>query len=109
MNHQHAVWKAQTLQHWQENRPEMVARLKAAGMLQQELDAAVTAAAQEMQTLRDSGIPPEEALSIAQERNLFLPQEPGADEPMEPDEGAALYRDVQNGLANLQMPGEKEQ
>ena len=106
MNQQHAQWKAQAFQHWRENNPQMVARLRKSGQLQTQLDQAVEQTAKQMQTLRESGLSHQEAWEEARQ-SLFLPREPGADVPMEPDEGAALYAEVQRTLANVPMPGEK--
>lgn len=107
-NQQHAQWKAQAYQHWRENNPQMVARLRKSGQLQTQLDQAVQSTASQMQTLREAGLSHQEAWEQARQ-TLFLPQEPSADEAMEPDEGAALYAETQRMLANLPMPGEKVQ
>lgn len=108
MNQQHAQWKAQAYQHWRENNPQMVARLRKAGQLQTQLDQAVQSTADQMQTLREAGLSHQEAWEQARQ-SLFLPQEPGADEPMEQDEGAKLYAETQRALANVRMPGERQE
>ena len=105
---QHATWKAQAHQHWQENQPEKFKQLQKTGKLQQALTEAAEATASEMKTLTDSGLSQTEAWEMVREQHLFPPQEPQAEEAMEPDEGYNLMRDVNSALANLQTHGNEQ-
>ena len=76
MKHQRWIDKAR--EHLQEFQPTLYANLKAHGTLETKLAATAQATEDEMRSLLDSGTPPAEAQSQAEQMHLYPPPEPGA-------------------------------
>jgi Holliday junction resolvasome RuvABC DNA-binding subunit len=106
MQQQHASWIAQARQHWKEFQPTRFKELAQSGKLETELRAAAEATSNEMQTLVDQGFSRTEAWELVREVHLFPPEETEPDEPE--SEGYAVSRDLNQMLANLRMPGERD-
>ena len=109
MTQQHATWIAQARAHLKEHRPQALARLQAAGTLEQHLREAAEATSREMQTLMRQGANWQEAWEMVREQHLFPPAEEAKGEAMPASEGFRAHRDLTRSLGSLTMPGEKDQ
>lgn len=105
---QHPNWIAQARLHWQEHLPKMFARLRAEGTLQQRLTEAADATGRELEKLMGQGFNYQEAWEQVRELHLFLPEEAGASPEAPPSEGFRTAAAINQGLASLRMPGERE-
>ena len=104
---QHANWIAQAHAHWKEHQPQRYKALKAAGTLGQALTQAAEATSQQLQTLREQGIPPDSAWEMVKEQHLFPPEEKGASPEAPPSDGFRVASDVNEGWGDILMPGER--
>ena len=98
---QHENWIAQARDHWKEHLPEMFARLKQEGKMEQALTLAAFQTAQEMRNLTKQGIAHQEAWEQVREQYLFLPEEKGQSPRMPKSQGYLAHRELMQGYSTL--------
>lgn len=101
---QHAVWIAQARDHWQEHKPQMFARLKAAGTLDKALTEAALAASEAMRALTLQGATQQEAWEQTRELYLFPAEEPEQTPRMPMSQGYLARKELNHGWASLGEP-----
>lgn len=105
---QHANWIAQAKDHWKEHQPARYRELLRSGQLAQALTQAAEQTQKEMETLMGQGFKYAEAWEAVRELYLFPAEEAGASEEAPDSEGYKAMRGLNQDLASLTLPGERE-
>ncbi len=108
MAQQHAVWISQAKEHLREHRPQEYKRLQEAGKLDEHLRTMADLTSETLREAMAAGAKYQEAWEEARV-HLFPEPEKGSEPPMPATEGYLAQRELMAGMANLQMPGEKEE